>query len=55
MKICLNCGKVLTGRQTKYCSNAYQREYEHKCWIQRWKAGEEDGLSGKYGISNHLK
>lgn len=55
MKKCLNCGKELVGRQTKYCSNSCQKEYEHKQWIERWKAGKETGMSGKYGISNHLK
>ena len=55
MKNCLNCGKELTGRQTKYCSNNCQKEYEHKQWVERWKAGKETGMSGKYGISNHLK
>ena len=55
MKNCINCGKELIGRQTKYCSNGCQKEYEHKQWIERWKAGEETGMRGKYGISNHLK
>lgn len=55
MKNCLNCGKELTSRQTKYCSNTCQKEYEHKQWIERWKAGKESGMSGKYGISAHLK
>lgn len=52
---CLNCGKELTGKQTKYCSNACQKEYEHKQWIVRWKNGQETGMRGKYGISEHLR
>ena len=55
MKNCLNCGKELEKRQTKYCSNKCQKEYEHNQWVQRWKAGEETGMRGKYGISEHLK
>ena len=52
---CLNCGKELTGKQTKYCSNTCQKEYEHKQWIVRWKKGQETGMRGKYGISEHLR
>lgn len=55
MKNCLNCGKELKKGQTKYCSNKCQKEYEHKQWVERWKAGEETGMRGKYGISEHLK
>ena len=52
---CLNCGKELIGRQTKYCSNACQNQYQHNQWVERWKNGQESGLRGKYGISEHLK
>ncbi len=52
---CLNCGKKLTGRNKKYCNNICQCEYQHKEWVKRWKEGLETGLSGKYGISKHLK
>ena len=55
MKNCLNCEKELEKRQTKYCSNRCQKEYEHKQWIERWKTGLETGMRGKYGISEHLK
>lgn len=54
-KHCLNCGKELTKRQAKYCSNLCQREYEYKQYINRWKNNEEDGLSEEYNISNHLR
>lgn len=52
---CLNCGKELKGKQTKYCSNQCQMDYQHRQWIIRWKEGKESGLKGKYGISGHLK
>lgn len=55
MKNCLNCGKELTNRQNKYCSHECQHEYEHLQWVKRWKAGQETGLRGRYGISKHLK
>lgn len=55
METCLNCGKELNSKQNKFCSNKCQREYEYKSFIEDWKNGEEDGLKGKYGISNHIK
>ena len=52
---CLNCGKLLEGRNKKYCNNKCQQEYEYKEWVNRWKSGKETGIVGKYGISQHLK
>ena len=55
MSKCLNCGKILKSSRSKYCNSVCQHEYQHNQWIIRWKKGEETGLKGKYGISNHLK
>lgn len=55
VRYCLNCGKVLSNRQTKYCSNICQADYQYKQYINRWKSGEETGLSGEYGISQHIR
>ena len=52
---CLNCGKTLSGRSTKYCNNKCQMDYQHKQWVERWKNGEETGLKGKYQVSDHLR
>lgn len=52
---CLNCGKLLNNRQTKYCSNICQTDYQYKQYINRWKSGEETGLSGEYSISQHIR
>ena len=52
---CLNCGKELIGRQTKYCCNQCQVDYQHKQWIIRWQEGKETGLKGKYQVSNHIR
>lgn len=52
---CLNCGKELTNKQTKYCCRNCQNDYQYKQWIVRWKDGEESGLRGKYQISNHIR
>ena len=51
---CLNCGKEIASRN-KYCNNNCQAEYQHKQWIQRWKNGEESGLTGQYQISHHIR
>lgn len=55
VRYCLNCGKVLSNRQTKYCSNICQADYQYNQYINRWKSGEETGLSGEYGISQHIR
>ena len=55
--ICLNCGKEFSDKQygTKYCSQHCQQEYQYKQYIERWKKGEENGMSGEYGLSRHIK
>ena len=56
-KHCLNCNKILKPSRNstgKYCNNKCQKEYQHKQYIQKWKKGEVNGRSGKYGISNHI-
>lgn len=52
---CLNCGKELTGRQTKYCCTRCQKEYEQKSYIQRWQQGLENGIKGEYQISKYVR
>ena len=57
MKYCKNCGKELTFEQRHniYCSSICQHDYEYKQYIIRWKNNEENGMSGKYQLSNHIK
>lgn len=52
---CLNCGKELLKSQTKYCSNKCQQEYQQKEYIKRWQKGEENGIKGKYQISDRIR
>lgn len=54
-RFCLNCGQELNRHQKKYCSRSCQQEYQYKEYIERWKQGLEDGLSGEYGISDHIR
>lgn len=52
---CLNCGKELVNRQTKYCCVQCQTDYQYKDYIHKWKSGEVNGLKGQYQLSSHLK
>ena len=55
---CLNCGKTIEVKRNcegKYCDNKCQQEYIYKKYIEKWQKGEVDGMSGKYGISQHVK
>ena len=56
-KMCLNCGNEIIpyGTNRKFCSHECQKEYQFKEYIKRWKDGEEDGLSGEYSLSNHIR
>ena len=56
-KVCLNCGKELeyTKYDKKYCSNKCQIDYQYKQYIQDWKQGLKNGLSGKYQISSYIR
>lgn len=51
---CLNCGSELVDRRTKYCNNKCQSDYQYKQYIERWKNGEEDGMRGRYQLSEHI-
>jgi len=51
---CIECGKTLK-RKHKYCSKNCQTTYEYKKYIESWKAGEKDGISGKDGTSQNIR
>ena len=52
---CLNCGKELENKQSKFCDLKCQHEYHYQEYIKRWKNDEENGLKGEYSISNYIK
>ena len=52
---CLNCGKKLENKQSKFCDLKCQHEYYYQEYIKRWKNGEENGLKGEYSISKYIK
>jgi hypothetical protein len=51
---CLNCGNQIE-RGHKFCNTICQKEYEYKSYIERWKNGEENGLSGEYNLSKKIR
>lgn len=53
-KYCLNCHQEIKTRGQKYCSNKCQLEFQYKTYIERWKNGQENGLKGKYQLSNYV-
>ena len=55
--VCKYCGKDLYKKhsKTKYCSWECQHKYEQEEYIKRWKNGDENGLSGRYGISARIR
>ena len=55
IKYCKNCGEELNERHKIYCNNKCQKEFEYKQYIQRWKDGLEDGVSGDYQLSAYIR
>lgn len=54
---CEYCGKDLYDKPlgTKYCSQDCKNKKEFDDYILRWKNGEENGTSGRYGISVRIR
>ena len=52
---CLNCGKDLSNRQSKFCDLTCQHDYYYKEYIKRWKDGKENGAKGFYDVSNYIR
>ena len=52
---CLYCGKELTNRQTKYCSNKCQMMHKSQNLVEQWKKGEHDGLRGTNQVATFVR
>lgn len=52
---CLNCGNKLSKTNQLYCNNRCQQDFQYKQYINRWKAGIENGMRGEYQISSHIR
>lgn len=46
MKYCSGCGVLLKKSQYKFCSNLCQSKDRYNKYIERWKAGIENGTRG---------
>lgn len=55
-KKCKNCNKELPrGSRNIFCNNECFQENRYNEYIERWKQGLENGLSGEYGISGFIR
>lgn len=54
-RFCINCNNPLVNSQKKYCSPHCDLEYRYKKYIQEWKSGNRDGITGKYGTSDYIR
>lgn len=56
---CIYCQKETNNPKfcSPFCSAKYQKEVEHKKYIELWKKGEKSGSRGKgeYQISEHVR
>jgi hypothetical protein len=52
---CLVCDKETSRAGYKYCSNTCQFEYQHKLYINGWRAGNIEGLQRLGVVSTHIK
>jgi endogenous inhibitor of DNA gyrase (YacG/DUF329 family) len=52
---CPICGKEPVRSLYKYCSNVCQQEYQHRIYIQDWKAGNKSGIASGGLVSLHIK
>lgn len=55
MRNCLHCNTILGSTQKKYCSLICLQDQKRQVYIERWKAGLEDGKRGELQISNFIR
>jgi predicted RNA-binding Zn-ribbon protein involved in translation (DUF1610 family) len=54
-RICANCGKELAKTQMKFCSQSCAGAFKYVKYIESWKNGEVNGLSGEYNLNKHIR
>lgn len=52
---CLLCSKEPARSGYKYCSNSCQGEYQYLLYIERWKSGDQSGLTTTGVVSSPVK
>lgn len=55
VRFCGSCNSKLSYSQDKFCSRQCKADFDYKSFIERWKDGQELGMSGKDGISGHIE
>jgi len=54
--VCVECGEPTKRMASSfYCSRKCQLDFQYKKFIESWKSGEESGVVGSTGTSNHIK
>ena len=54
-RVCKNCGKSLTYRNFRFCSEQCSADYRYKDYIKRWKAGLETGFRRGASSSQYVR
>lgn len=56
MSNCLYCARKTSGKNSRYCSNRCQADYQYEQYIAHWKAGLVSGSRGvnAKNISGHI-
>lgn len=54
-KYCKCCGKELKNRQQIFCNTKCKQKFYNKEYITRWQNGDENGMSGQYGLSRVIR
>lgn len=52
---CINCGKRLHNKRSKYCNNSCQAEYQQTQWEHAWLSGEFELLFDDSKVYKHRK
>ena len=55
VRFCLNCGKELISSQEKFCCSECQHTFEYNDYIEKWKKGEEKGLTIRNRITKPIR
>ena len=54
IKYCLNCDRILSNINGRFCSHTCHLAYRRKIYINEWLAGKHSGLSGE-SISDRIR
>lgn len=57
LHFCEYCGNKLNDyyKGKRFCNNRCQFEYQYEKYIRDWKDGKENGIRGRYDVSNYIR